>query len=94
MKKRLIYTFEEDLEKRLKNPEFKKAWEALEPDRVLAGKMIEARMKKKMSQRDLALKIGTSQAAISRVESMNGNPSFAFLKRIATALDGKLQISI
>lgn len=94
MNKRYIYTFEEDLEKRLKNPEFKKIWDAEEPDRILAGKMIEARLKKKMSQRDLALKVGTSQAAISRVESMNGNPSFDFLKRIANALGGKLQISI
>ena len=94
MKKRKFYTFEEDLQKRLKNSEFRKAWEDSEPDYLLSCKIIEARMKKNISQRELALKVGTSQAAISRVEGMNGNPSFAFLKRIATALGGKLQVSI
>jgi len=32
MKKRPVYTFREDLEKRLKDPEFKKAWEESEAE--------------------------------------------------------------
>jgi ribosome-binding protein aMBF1 (putative translation factor) len=93
MNKRLIYTFREDLEKRLKDSGFKKAWDRSEAEYQLAVRLIEARLKKTMSQRDLAKKVKTSQAAISRVESMNGNPSFSFLKRIAGALDMKLSIS-
>lgn len=93
MKKRLEYTFEEDLAKRLKNPGFKKEWDASEAEYQLACKLIEARIKNKMSQRDLAKKIHTSQAAISRIEAMHGNPSLDLLKRIATALNTKLQIS-
>lgn len=94
MNKRRIYTFREDLAKRLKDPKFKKAWEDSEVEYQLAVKLIEARLEKKMSQRDLAKKVKTSQAAISRVEAMNANPSLFFLKRIAHALGGKLQISI
>lgn len=89
-----LYTLQEDLEKRLRNPEFKKAWEDSEVEYQLGCKLIEARLAKKMSQRDLAAKIHTSQAAISRIESMNGNPSLSLLKRIAAALDVKLSISL
>ncbi|MEK7121712.1 MAG: helix-turn-helix transcriptional regulator [Patescibacteria group bacterium] len=87
-----IYTFQEDLAKRLKNPKFKKAWKDSETEYQLAVKVIEARLRRKMSQRDLAKKVKTSQAAISRVEAMNGNPSLSLLKRIASALDTKLSI--
>jgi len=85
-----IYTFKEDLKRRLKDPEFKKLWEENEPEYVLAEQIIQKRLKNKISQRTLAKKLKTSQAAISRIESMNGNPSLSFLKRLATALDSKL----
>ncbi len=88
-----IYTLEEDLEKRLKNQEFKKAWKESEAEYLLARQLIEKRLAKKMSQRGLAKKIKTSQAAISRIEAMNGNPSLFLLKRIAKALDSKLTVS-
>jgi ribosome-binding protein aMBF1 (putative translation factor) len=93
-KKRPIYTFQEDLRERLKDPEFKKAWDESEPEYLLSKQLIEKRLAKKLSQRDLAKKMKTSQAAISRIESMDGNPSFQLLKRIAVALDAKLSISL
>lgn len=93
MKKRQVYTFRQDLAKRLKNPEFRKVWEESEAEYQLAVKLIDARLKKNMSQRELASKVKTSQAAISRIESMGGNPSLSLLKRIAHALDTKLSIS-
>lgn len=88
--KNLIYTYEDHLKESLKDPEFRKIWEESEPEFVLAKKMIEKRIKNKMSQRGLAIKLKTSQAAISRIETMNGNPSLSFLKRLALALDSKL----
>lgn len=86
----IIYTYEDHLRESLKDPEFKKIWEEAEPEYLLAKEIIEKRMKDKMSQRALAKKLKTSQAAISRVESMNGNPSLSFLKRLASALNSKL----
>jgi ribosome-binding protein aMBF1 (putative translation factor) len=94
MKNKLVYTFQEDLAKRLKDPEFKEAWDESEVEYQLACKIIEARLAKKLSQRDLAEKIHTSQAAISRIEAMHGNPSLSLLKRIAKALDVRLTISL
>jgi len=93
MNQRKVYSFQEHLQESLKNPKFRKVWEDSEAEYQLACRMIEARLKKKMSQRDLAKKVKTSQAAISRIEGMNGNPSLAFLKRIAAALDTKLVVS-
>ncbi|MDO8570662.1 MAG: helix-turn-helix transcriptional regulator [Candidatus Daviesbacteria bacterium] len=93
LKDRPIFTLDDHLKILLKNPKFKKEWEDSEAEYQLACKLIEARLKNKMSQRDLAEKVHTSQAAISRIEGMYGNPSLDLLKRIAVALNSKLQIS-
>lgn len=90
MKNKLLYTFEEDLTKRLKNPSFKKAWEKSEPEYLLAKQLIEKRMRKKLSQRGLARKLKTTQAVISRLETMRANPSLGLLKRIAEVFDQRL----
>ena len=90
---RIVYTLEDDLKKRLKNPKFKKEWEDSEAEYQLACKLIEARLKRNLSQRDLAKKVHTSQAAISRIEGMSGNPSLSLLKRIAQALGTSIEIS-
>lgn len=91
MKKKL-YTLEDDLKKRLKNPEFKKAWEESETEYQLSRALIKARLLNKISQRELAKKANTTQAAISRIESMDSNPSVLLLKRLAEALGSKLKI--
>lgn len=88
-----FYTFEEDLKKRLRNPKFRKAWEDSEVEYQLGKALIEYRISRRLSQRTLAKKAKTTQAAISRIESMDSNPSLATLKRLAQALDSKLQIS-
>lgn len=88
-----IYTLEDDLKKRLKNPEFKKAWEDSEIEYQLSRVLIEKRLAKKISQRGLAEKANTTQAVISRIEAMNSNPSIGLLKRLAEALGVKLRIS-
>lgn len=88
------YTFREDLKKRLKDPEFRKAWEESELEYQIATQLIEARLSKKLSQRDLARKMKTSQAVVSRIESMNANPSVSLLKRFAQTLNVKLTVSI
>ena len=88
-----FYTFEEDLKERLKDPDFRKAWKDSEAEYLVSKAIIEKRFAKKLSQRDLALRVKTSQAAISRVEAMSGNPSLSFLKRIAAALGTNLRIS-
>ncbi|MBI5613893.1 helix-turn-helix transcriptional regulator [Candidatus Gottesmanbacteria bacterium] len=92
MKNKLMYTFEEDLKKRLKSPSFRKSWEESEPEYLLAKQMIEKRLIQKLSQRQLAKKINTTQAVISHLETMNANPSLQLLKRIASEFNSRLTI--
>jgi ribosome-binding protein aMBF1 (putative translation factor) len=92
--KNKIYTFQDHLKESLKDPEFKKAWEDSELEYQIATQLIEARLAKKLSQRDLAKKMKTSQAVVSRIESMSGNPSISLLRRFAQALNTTFNFSI
>jgi len=87
-----IYTLQDDLKKRLKNPAFKKAWEESEAEYQVSRALIAARIKDKLSQGDLAKKAHTTQAVISRLENMSANPSIGLLQKIAEALNVKLKI--
>jgi predicted transcriptional regulator len=93
MKNKLYYTFEEHFRESLKDPKFKKVWKDSEPEYLLARELIKKRLEKNMSQRDLAKKLNTSQAAVSRIETMSANPSLSLLKRIATVLGTNLQVN-
>lgn len=87
------YTFEQHLKESLKDPRFRKIWEDSEVEYQLGRKLIEARLKRNISQRELARKAHTTQAVISRIEGMNSNPSIGLLKKLATALGLKLKIA-
>lgn len=85
-------TLDSYLRERLKDPEFKKEWEKSEPAYQVTKALIEARIKGKFSQRELAKKAGTTQAVISRIENMSVSPSVGLLQRIASSLGKKLEI--
>ena len=93
MKNKLLYSFADHLKESLKDPEFRKTWEDSEVEYKLACQLIEKRLAKKLSQRALAKKVKTSPAVISRIETMNANPSLSLLKRIASVLDAKINLS-
>lgn len=79
-------------EKLLKNPKFKKIVEKLEPEYQLARSIILNRVKRGLTQEQLARKMKTSQSAIARVESGCYLPSLSFLKRLSKALQARLNI--
>lgn len=88
------YTFRQHLKESLKNPEFKKAWEKSEAEYQISRALIDARVSKNISQRELAKKANTTQAVISRLESMSANPSIGLIQKIASALNLKLKIQL
>ncbi|MEK7597942.1 MAG: helix-turn-helix transcriptional regulator [Patescibacteria group bacterium] len=90
MKNKLIYTFQDHLKDSLKVPKFKIAWKKSQVEYDLASTLIQKRLSKKMSQRSLAKKVHTTQAVISRIETMSANPSLLLLKRLAEALNSKI----
>ena len=94
MKNKLYYSFEKDLKTRLKDPKFKKAWEESELEYQLARQLIKERLARKISQRELAKRAKTTQAVISRIETMSANPSISLLKRISEVLNTKLVLQL
>jgi len=89
-----LIPFEKIHQKWMKDSEFRREYEKLEPEFQIARQMMAARLKKKMSQQDLAKKAGTGQAVISRLEGMNAKPSLSLLKRIAEALETEISLTV
>ena len=69
MKKGKVRTFQNRLREDMKDPEFKKHYQEERQALKLAIKIAELRDQKGLSQQELAKLMGTSQQAISRIES-------------------------
>ena len=78
--------------KLLKNPTFRVSLKETELEYQIARSVIEARMKKGLTQAQLAKRLNTKQSVISRVENARTIPSLSLLKRLATALSTNLSI--
>ncbi|HEY6434789.1 MAG TPA: helix-turn-helix transcriptional regulator [Acetobacteraceae bacterium] len=79
-------------ETRMKAPEFKAAYDALEEEFTLASALIEARSQADMTQEQVAQAMGTTQTAIARLESGRSMPSTRTLQRFARATGMRLRI--
>jgi transcriptional regulator with XRE-family HTH domain len=83
-------TLDHVLEKQLQNPEFRQAYDDLEP----AYQVARLRIRRGLSQKQLAELVGTKQPSIARLESGQVAPRLSFLKRVVEALGGTLTIHI
>ena len=84
--------FQEHLKEQLKNPEFKKYYDEYGKQLEIAYQILQLRKKKKMSQEELAKKIGTKQSNIARMETGQQNFTTETLQRIASAFNCDLKI--
>jgi predicted transcriptional regulator len=94
MRQKKYYSHEELHKEWMKDPEYRLEYEKLEPEFQIARQIIGARIKQKMTQKELADKIGTGQAVISRLEGMNAKPSISLLTRVAQALKTEINITV
>lgn len=78
----------------MKDEEFKKEYDKLQPRYEVISQIIEARKEQKMTQTDLAKKMGTQKSNISRLESGNYNPSLDFLIKVAQCLGKDLKVTL
>lgn len=76
----------------IKDPEFKKEYDELQPERDLTMSLVMARKKAGLTQAELSEKTGISQSDISRLENGSRNPTIALLNRIANALNATCRI--
>jgi ribosome-binding protein aMBF1 (putative translation factor) len=84
---------EEAAKEWMKNPKFRAAYDELEEEFALATALIRARGKAEMTQEDVAKAMGTTQAAVARLESGRSRPSTRTLRRFAEATGTQLKIS-
>lgn len=85
-------TWEKHREILMKDPEVRKAWKETRLEYEVARALILARVKKRLTQAQLAKKLKTKQSVISRVESGQTTPSLSFLKRLAAVLNLSLSV--
>ena len=76
----------------MKDPEFKREYETIEPEFNIIKAMIDARKQSHLTQSELAKKTGIAQADISKLENGNANPTLALLKRLAEGMDMTLKL--
>jgi DNA-binding XRE family transcriptional regulator len=79
--------------RQLKNPAFKKEYDALEEEFALVGELIGARSSAKLSQAQVARRMGTSLATVIRMEG-GRVPSLSSLKKYARAVGCKGEIKL
>lgn len=84
--------FRETLNEQMKIPEFRKEWDALEPERQITRAMLEGRQVNHLTQEQLAEVTGINQANISRLENGTANPSLRTLKRLAAGMGMELKL--
>ncbi len=80
------------LQEQLKNPEFKKEWDDIQPEMDVIRAMLDARIEQNMTQKELANRTGINQADISKLENGTRNPSLKLLKKLAAGLGMQLKI--
>jgi len=86
--------FKKHLQEQLKNPEFKQEWDNIELRYAVIKQLIKLRNTYNLSQTQLAKKIGTTQAVISRIENGTTNIGIDFLEKIAKAFNKKVEFRI
>ena len=77
----------------MKNPAYRKEYDALEEEFALMAAVAKARARSGLSQAQLAKRMKTTQSTIARLESGRGMPSTRTLGRFAKATGHRLKIS-
>lgn len=85
-------TLNEMLSAEMKNDEFRKEYEAIQPELDVIRAMVDARNSVNMTQKELSERTGISQADISKIENGTRNPSLNLLKRLAEGMGMTLKI--
>lgn len=78
-------TINDMLEKQLEDDEFRKEYEAIQPEIDIIKALVEARNSLNLTQKELAERTGINQADISKIENGTRNPSLNLLKRLLMA---------
>jgi DNA-binding XRE family transcriptional regulator len=86
--------YEQVMEELLQDPEFARAYKELEPEFQIIRQVIALRNQQKMTQAELAKRVGTKQSSIARIESKGQIANLHLLQRVAEALDARVEVRL
>ena len=86
-------TLNDMLSEQLKDEEFRKEYEAIQPEMDVIRAIVDARTSQNLTQKELAERTGINQADISKLENGTRNPSVNLLKRLADRKSTRLNSS-
>lgn len=78
----------------MEDDQFKTEYDKLKPRYDAIAQIIKARHELRITQAELAQRVGTQKSNISRLESGNYNPSLDFLIRVSDALGKNLIVQL
>lgn len=84
--------FDDFLKEQLLDDEFRKEYEALQPERAVIQAIIDARQNSGLTQKELSERTGIAQSDISKLENGNANPSIRTLQRLADGMGMRLKV--
>lgn len=84
--------FDDMLSDQLKDEEFRKEYETIQPEMDVIKAIVDARTSQNLTQKELAKRTGINQADISKLENGTRNPSVNLLKRLADGMGMTLKI--
>ncbi len=82
------------VERMASDPTYRDSYEALDEEFGLVSALIEARTHARLTQAEIASRMGTTESAISRLESGRVKPSTRTLERYAKATGHRLSIRL
>lgn len=85
-------TLEQYKDEQMKDAEFVKEYEAIQPELDVIRAIVDARTSQNITQKELAERTGINQADISKLENGTRNPSVNLLKRLAEGMNMTLKI--
>lgn len=84
--------YDDFLQEQLQDPEFRKEYEALQPEKAIIQAIIEARQHSGLTQKELSERTGIAQGDISKLECGNANPSLKTLQRLASGMGMRMRL--
>lgn len=90
--RRKLTNYEKDFRKRMKDKNFRKAYEQERRRVAIAYEIVKLREKHGYTQKQLARKLGTTQSAVARMESGNQNFTVDILDKVADIFGKELKV--
>jgi len=91
--KKIVYpSFEQYLAQQMKNRVFRKAYEEESHRLEIAYRILQLRKQQRLSQKELAQKLNTTQSVIARMEAGQQNFTTDTLQKIASIFNRELKI--